>query len=233
MGSKSASIKLYTNHGCPWAHRAHITLAELGIPYEEEIIDLSKPRTPEYLQVNPRGLVPSLSYNGEIITESAVVAQFLADTYPSHLVPASSDSNGPLTRARIAFFVDAWFSKVNGFYMKTLLAKSDEEATANADDLVKGIVKEIEPLLQGAGPFFGGSQKLTLAEVLTAPFVLRLKTFAKHGLLPTSLTKSLEETTPNFHKWSEAVVKEKSVTGIFNEDTIVARTKERIGKSKA
>lgn len=49
--------------------------------------------------------------------------------------------------------------------MKTLLAKSDEEATANADDLVKGIVKEIEPLLANAGPFFGGSQKLTLAEV--------------------------------------------------------------------
>lgn len=61
--------------------------------------------------------------------------------------------------------------------MKTLLAKSEEEATANADDLVKGIVKEIEPLLQGAGPFFGGSQKLTLAEVrpphlaLTSNFV--------------------------------------------------------------
>lgn len=49
--------------------------------------------------------------------------------------------------------------------MKTLLAKSDEEATTNADDLVKGIVKEIEPLLANAGPFFGGSSKLTLAEV--------------------------------------------------------------------
>lgn len=63
--------------------------------------------------------------------------------------------------------------------------------------------------------------------------MLRLKTFAKHGLLPASLIKSLEETTPNFHKWSEAIVKEKSVTGIFNEETIVARTKERIGKAKA
>lgn len=123
------------------------------------------PRTQEYLKVNPRGLVPSLSYNGEIITESAIVAQFLADTYPSHLVPASSDPNGPLTRARIAFFVDAWFSKVNGFYIKTLFAKTDEEATGFADDLAKGIAKEIEPLLGNAGPFFGGSSKLTFAEV--------------------------------------------------------------------
>lgn len=117
--------------------------------------------------MNPRGLVPSISYNGEIITESAIVAQFLADTYPSHLLPATSDPNGPLTRARINFFVDAWFSKVSGFYMKTLMAKTDEEAAGFADDLVKGLVKEIEPLLKGAGPFFGGSDKLTLAEVST------------------------------------------------------------------
>lgn len=65
----------------------------------------------------------------------------------------------------ISCLLQLGFSKVNGFYMKTLLAKTDEEATTNADDLVKGIVKEIEPLLANAGPFFGGSQKLTLAEV--------------------------------------------------------------------
>lgn len=148
----------------PGAHRAHITLAELGIPFEEEIIDLSTPRTPEYLKVNPRGLVPSLSYNGEIITESAVVAQFLADTYPSHLLPASSDPSGPLTRARINFFVDAWFTKVNSFWFKALFAKTAGEASENVEELVKGVVKEIEPLLKDAGPFFGGSSKLTLAE---------------------------------------------------------------------
>ena len=153
----------------PGAHRAHITLAELGIPFEEEIIDLDTPRSPEYLKVNPRGLVPSLSYNGEIITESAVVAQFLADTYPSHLLPASSDPNGPLTRARIGFFVDAWFTKVNSFWFKALFSGTADEASENAQELVKGVTKEIEPLLKDAGPFFGGSDKLTLAEASCTP----------------------------------------------------------------
>ncbi|KAL1866672.1 hypothetical protein Daus18300_006616 [Diaporthe australafricana] len=206
MASKAAAIKLYTNHRCPWAHRAHITLAELGIPFEEEIIDLDTPRSPEYLKVNPRGLVPSLSYNGEIITESAVVAQFLADAYPSHLIPATSDPNGPLTRARIAFFVDAWFSKVNSFWFKTLFAKTAGEASENAEGLVNGITKEIEPLLKDAGPFFGGSN---------------------------NLVKDLQEKTPNFHKWSEAVIASPSVTGIFNENDNVVRAKERIAKAKA
>lgn len=63
--------------------------------------------------------------------------------------------------------------------------------------------------------------------------MLRLKVFGKHGLLPASLVKSLEETTPNFHKWSEAVVASPSVTGIFNEEAIVTNARERFAKMRA
>ena len=42
-------ITLYTNHGCPYAHRAHIALKELGFEYEEVLIDLDKPREPWYV----------------------------------------------------------------------------------------------------------------------------------------------------------------------------------------
>jgi glutathione S-transferase len=169
MGSAApADITLYTSHGCPWAHRAHIALAELGIPFKEEIIDLSTPRTPEYLKINPRGLVPSISYNGEIITESAIVSQFLIDKYPSHLLKRSDEEGGPLQRARINFFVDAYFSKVNsGFYPILKAQGADKEVEINK--FVAAIVKELEPLLQDASPFFGGSSKLTLAEVAFLP----------------------------------------------------------------
>jgi len=49
----SPKITLYTNHVCPWAHRAHIALKELGLPYEEVIIDLDTPREAWYLKINP------------------------------------------------------------------------------------------------------------------------------------------------------------------------------------
>lgn len=49
-------ITLYTNHRCPYAQRAHITLDELKLPYEEVIIDLDTPRPQWYLDINPRGL---------------------------------------------------------------------------------------------------------------------------------------------------------------------------------
>ncbi|KAF3008039.1 hypothetical protein E8E14_004791 [Neopestalotiopsis sp. 37M] len=233
MTTESPKLKLYTNHGCPWAHRAHIALAELGVPYEEEIIDLSVPRTPEYLKVNPRGLVPSLAYGDEIITESAVVSNFLADAFPSHLVPASSDPQGPLTRARIAFFADTFVGKVGGHLQKANFGKTEADRAEAVENLVAAAAKELEPLLASAAPFFGGSDKLTLAEVLTGSFVIRIYTSAKHGILPQSLAGDLAAKAPNFDKWAQAVITHPSVLSIWDEDKIVARTKERNAKIRA
>lgn len=53
-------IILYTSHGCPWAHRVHIAVRELGLAYEEVIIDLQVPREPWYLEINPVWIIPKL-----------------------------------------------------------------------------------------------------------------------------------------------------------------------------
>ena len=135
------------------------------MPYEEVIIDLDKPRTPEYLAVNPRGKVPAIKYGNKIITESAVIAQFLADLYPPHLLPPSNSPEGALKRADIAFFVDAYFENVQKHLAKLTSAKTDAEVDEAVAQTHAGIVKEVEPLLKDAKPFFGGSDHLTLAEV--------------------------------------------------------------------
>ena len=109
--------------------------------------------------------MPSLSYNGQIITESAVVSQFLADAYPSKLAPESSTPDAALKRARIAFFVDTFFTKVQNQSFKFGGAKTDEEIEAVSQAYVAAAVKELEPLLQNAAPFFDGAQDIGLAEV--------------------------------------------------------------------
>ncbi len=134
------------------------------MPFEEVIIDLDTPRTPEYLKINPRGLVPALSYNGEIIIESAIVSNFLADKYPSHLLPTSGSPGGAIQRARVALFVDAFISKFQTSLFKFYSAK-DEEYASIVETAVATLVKEVEPQLADAKPFFGGSEKITQAEV--------------------------------------------------------------------
>ncbi|KAF1952466.1 glutathione-S-transferas-like protein omega 1 [Byssothecium circinans] len=230
--AETPKITLYTNHGCPWAHRAHITIKELGLPYEEVIIDLKKPREPWYLEINPRGLVPSINYNGEIITESAVVSQFLADAHPSHLIPPTGNAKDALTRARIQFFVDTWFTKAGSYWYKIPTQDTEEQKEDLVKEFVSIVAKEIEPLLKDAKPFFGGSSKLTLAEALTAPFILRIYEYSKHGILPKSATGGLNA-LPNFARWAAEVIKHDSVTYVWDAETFIPVTKERFAKLKA
>ncbi|EHL02918.1 putative Glutathione S-transferase GST-6.0 [Glarea lozoyensis 74030] len=174
-------ITLYTSYACPWAHRSQIALRELKLAFQTEIIDLKVPRTAEYLAINPRGLVPALVYNDEVLTESAIVSQFLVDAHPSHLEKTSSEPGAAKT-------------------------------------LGDAIVKEIEPLLKDAGPFFGGSERLTLAEV--------------DILLPPSFLPALEKDAPNFWKWANALTKEESVTYIWDEKKVTEGTITRLGLNK-
>lgn len=149
------------------------------MPFEEVTIDLDRPRDPWYLEINPRGLVPTIKLtDGEIITESGVIGQFLADAYPSDLVPASDAPGAALRRARINFFVDTFSSKFNAHLSKIVwAAKTADEAAEFEKAAVAGAVKELEPLLADASPFFGASDKLTLAEV------------SPRYLLPTALVR--------------------------------------------
>ncbi|CAK7272890.1 hypothetical protein SEPCBS119000_005362 [Sporothrix epigloea] len=232
-------IVLYTNHNCPWAHRAHIALAELGVPFEEVIIDLSRPRDPEYLEINPRGLVPSISFNGEIVTESAIVAGLLADAYPDKapLVPVSSAKGGALTRARIAFFVDTYFTKLQSHLFKVGSVKTEAEEAAIGEAVVAAAAKELEPLLASSTssekPFFGGNERLTLAEVLTGSFVVRLVALTRSGVWPSNIPSLAAAQAPAFWAWVQAVAKHPSVTGIFDEETNIRVFKERIAKQRA
>ncbi|KAF2867006.1 thioredoxin-like protein [Massariosphaeria phaeospora] len=235
LNGDTPKITLYTNHSCPWAHRSHIVLRELGLPFDEVIIDLGKPREPWYLEVNPRGLVPSIKFSGGsaqdvILTESAVVSQFLADAYPSHLVPTAGTVDAALTRARINFFVDAWTSKAGSYWIQIAKSESEEEKEALVKEFVSIVGKEIEPLLKDAKPYFGGSERLTMAEALTAPFILRIYSLVKGGVLPQSLVSGLNG-LPNFTKWATEVIKHDSVTYIWNEHVVLEGTKKKLGKA--
>lgn len=199
-----------------------------------------------------RGLVPSLSYNGNIITESGIVAQFIADAHPSHLLPPSNTTEGALYRARVSFFVDAFFSKVVPHFFSSLRSASEAERDTAAEQMVAAIVKEIEPLLasaEGKGPFFGGSEKLTLAEVCSTisysitffassvddyvqvqsgSFLLRILDFSKpeHGLVSAKLPALLEQ-APRFKRWAEATISHESVNFIWDEKTVADKMRAK------
>lgn len=86
-------MKLYYSPGtCSLA--SHITLRELGLPFEAVRVDLEKRRTSagaDFDAVNPKGYVPVLELDeGGVLTEGPVIMQYLADRKPeAGLVPAN------------------------------------------------------------------------------------------------------------------------------------------------
>jgi glutathione S-transferase len=96
------------------------------------------------------------------------VAQFLADAHPSPLLPASTGEANALYRARVNFFADTFITKALPHIFAGQRAQSDAEKDEAAEALVAAVVKELEPLFTWdatKGAFFGGSDRLTLAEV--------------------------------------------------------------------
>ena len=101
-------LTLYFSPGaCSMA--SHIGLEETGAPYQEKPTLLAKQeqKTEAYLKINPRGKVPALSVDGNVITENAAILTYLARRFPEkQLMPAD-----PVEEARCIATM-AWFSNI-------------------------------------------------------------------------------------------------------------------------
>jgi maleylacetoacetate isomerase len=87
-------MKLYTYFRSSAAYRVRIAFNLKGLDYEAAYIDLRPPsaaqRTPEFLAVNPLGLVPALQHDGRTITQSLAIIEYLDELYPQPpLLPAA------------------------------------------------------------------------------------------------------------------------------------------------
>ena len=87
------TYRLYGDLGSG-AFSAEAALAEVGAPYEFELISLDKneQKAPQFLSLNPSGKIPALRLPaGEIVTESLAILLTLADHFPqSGLLPAQA-----------------------------------------------------------------------------------------------------------------------------------------------
>jgi glutathione S-transferase len=89
-------LELYHFPGAICAQKVRIALAEKNLSWESRVT-LSELRSPEYLKLNPHGYVPTLVHDGNVITESRVINEYIDDAFPAPaLLPAA-----PFDRARV------------------------------------------------------------------------------------------------------------------------------------
>ncbi len=69
----------------------HLLLEELGVPFELKLVDRANQahKSPEFLQLNPNGLIPVLVDGDLVLYETAAIVLHLCDTHPAaQLAPA-------------------------------------------------------------------------------------------------------------------------------------------------
>lgn len=78
-------IVLYDSQGSPCARRVRAVLLEKGLEWTTRVVDLTRmeQKRPEYLALNPNGVVPTLVHGERVIYESNVITEYLDDVFPT------------------------------------------------------------------------------------------------------------------------------------------------------
>jgi glutathione S-transferase len=79
-------LKLYNAAHSTCSQKVRICLHEKGLPFEDIKLDLGKGKDqlkPEYLKLNPNGVVPTLVDDGNVVIDSSVICEYLDEKYPT------------------------------------------------------------------------------------------------------------------------------------------------------
>jgi glutathione S-transferase len=110
-------MKLYFSPGsCSLS--PHIALREAGLSFELVRVDLRSKKTADgrdYLAINPKGYVPALELDdGEVLTEGAIVVQYIADQSPDARLAPRQGTRERLRLAEWLHFIATELHKASG-----------------------------------------------------------------------------------------------------------------------
>ena len=124
----------------------HIVLREAGLPFELDRIDFATRKTEggvDFGTVNHKGMVPALRLdNGEILTEGAVIVQYLGDQKPgSGLVPPA----GSMARYRVQEWLNYVASELHKTFSPLFNPKTPDEFSRDAEGAAFQAIRASRP----------------------------------------------------------------------------------------
>ncbi|KAJ2903874.1 hypothetical protein MKZ38_009257 [Zalerion maritima] len=228
---------LYGGWFCPFVQRTWIVLTEKCIPYQYIEINPYK-KAPEFIALNPRGLVPTLAVpssqtsgsSGEgqtqALYESNIVCEYLDEEYrgevkfgPS-LLPGTS-----YERARCKLWMDHISSKIVPSFYKLLQHTPEkayllDEAREQLHAGIKTLTREMKE--EESGPWFLGDT-FTMVDVCLAPWAKRLWLIDHYkpggcGFPEKGEAGEEEEVWRRWRLWLDAILHRESVLKTSSSD---------------
>lgn len=74
---------LYNQPNSTCSRKVRLCLREKGLSWDDKLINLQKfeHHDPEYLEINPNGVIPALVHDGKIVLESSVINEYIDDVF--------------------------------------------------------------------------------------------------------------------------------------------------------
>jgi glutathione S-transferase len=200
------AIELYWGSGSPFAWRVMLTLEVKRLDYASNLLEFSKGenQTPAYLQLNPRGKVPTLKDGDFVLWESLAIMAYLDRKYPDPpIFGTTAEETGLIWRALAeceSYMVSAGDKVVRPIFFGKGLDKVEE--IQQAAQTLRRELKTLDDKL-AASPWLVG-RGISAADIAVFPLVqLLLRAAGKEnarrfdlGLLPFA------QGFPNLAAWA-------------------------------
>jgi len=199
------AMELYWGSGSPFAWRVMLTLEVKGLAYESKLLEFSKGehKTPAYLQLNPRGKVPTLKDNGFVVYESLAMMSYLDRKYPTPpLFGATAEETALIWQAISeceSYITSAGDKVVRPLFFGKGLDKVDE--IQQAAGTIRHELEILDRRLASANWLVGKS--ISAADIAIFPLIqLILRAAGKEAAKPFNLAwLPLVTYYPNVAKW--------------------------------
>lgn len=173
----SEKLELVVHPLCPYAQRALFTASYKSVPVEITYVSLANPE-PWFLELNPRGEVPSLrvTIDGQVhkLTESLNISEYF-DSFPGpSLYPRDADGKVcALSKCLIDVFIKIKIGKFTDVYYSAFYW----QASSDEIEEFKKTMEDFNQILEG-GNYIGnkllGKNELTFPDIMLYPHVERL-----------------------------------------------------------
>jgi glutathione S-transferase len=190
---------------CPFAHRVRLVLAEKEIDYRlTEIVLSNKPQA--FLNVSAYGKVPALQDGGTHICESAIINEYLDETFPERpLLPRN-----PAGRAQARFWIDFANSRLFAITASLLYGPHRQNPSPALEQVATALrFIETEALAKKPedGPYWLGRQ-LSLVDLTFYPW------FEQLGALEHFRGIRVPSGLARLAQWQDAVAQRDAVRSI-------------------
>jgi glutathione S-transferase len=177
-------MKLYGFPPSPNTWKVRAVAAHIGLPLGLEFVDLTKPRTADYLALNPSGRTPTLVDGDFVLTESMAILHYLAEQKPNALWPTASRARADIMRWQ-SWQLQHWHKEaceplIIEYLVKALLNLGPPDAAIVEKGVAafNGEARLLDKHL-GKQPYLVGSEPTLADFAVAAPLF-----YAKEGRLP-------------------------------------------------